>query len=145
MLTQTANPLLVIPITESKKEERIVTRNPTDIAGLTRRLAARDEQAFTEFHGRYFDRLYRFLIVLTRGHEQEAEEALQQTLLRVIRYARPFDSEEAFWCWLKAIARSTVRDAGRKQQRYSALLQRFAFFRRRPLSDENVSDPEENL
>ena len=44
----------------------------------------------------------------------------------MIRYVRVFESEEVFWSWLKAIARSAARDANRKQQRYTALLERFA-------------------
>src|ERR1041385_3954857 len=81
-----------------------------DIELLTRSLAAGDELAFEQFHSLYFDRLYRFLLVVTRGQEHDAQEALQQTLLRVIRYARVFRSEEAFWCWLKVVARSAARD-----------------------------------
>jgi RNA polymerase sigma-70 factor (ECF subfamily) len=97
---------------------------------MTRGLAAGDEGAFREFHAVYFDRLYQFLLVVARGQEHEAQEALQQTLLRVLRYARVFESEEVFWSWLKLLARSAARDAGRKQHRYRALLQKFALFRR---------------
>jgi RNA polymerase sigma-70 factor (ECF subfamily) len=96
------------------------------IAALTQRLAAGDESAFREFHALYFDRLYQFLLVVARGQEHEAREALQETLLRVARHAQPFAEEEAFWCWLKAVARNAARDAGRKRTRYTALLQRFA-------------------
>jgi RNA polymerase sigma-70 factor (ECF subfamily) len=101
-----------------------------NVRELTRGLTAGDERAFCEFHSRYFDRLYQFLLVVARGCEDEAREALQHTLLRVVRYARVFDSEEAFWCWLKVLARSAARDAGRKQHRYLALLQDFARGRR---------------
>lgn len=94
---------------------------------MTRRLVAGDEAAFSEFHAQYFERLYRFLLVVSHGQEQEAQDALQQTLLRLIRYVRVFESEEVFWSWLKVVARSAARDANRKQQRYSALLERFAF------------------
>ncbi|HVY68617.1 MAG TPA: hypothetical protein VHH73_01740, partial [Verrucomicrobiae bacterium] len=72
---------------------------PAGITALTRRLAAGEEAAFREFHAQYFDRLYQFLIVVARGQEHEAREALQETLIRVARYARPFADEEAFWCW----------------------------------------------
>lgn len=96
------------------------------IALLTRGLAAGNEAAFREFHAAYFDRLYQFLLVVTRGHEDQAQEALQQTLLRVVRYARAFECEAAFWSWLKVLARSAARDAGRKQRRYCALLADFA-------------------
>jgi RNA polymerase sigma-70 factor (ECF subfamily) len=99
---------------------------PAGIVLLTRRLAAGDEDAFREFHTQYFDRLYRFLLVVTRGHEHEAQEALQETLLRVARSARAFESEENFWCWLKTVARNAARDGGRKRRRYFALLENFA-------------------
>jgi RNA polymerase sigma-70 factor (ECF subfamily) len=102
------------------------TSSETVTAVFTTRLAAGDEGAFREFHAAYFDRLYAFLLVVTRGREDEAQEALQQTMLRVLKYARAFDSEDAFWSWLKVLARSAARDAGRKQQRYSSLLQDFA-------------------
>jgi RNA polymerase sigma-70 factor, ECF subfamily len=97
-----------------------------DIAALTAGIRAGNEDAFRTFHELYFDRLYRFLLVVTRGNEHEAREALQETLLRVIRYARKFENEEIFWSWLKVVARSVVRDAGRKQHRYLNLLQKFA-------------------
>ena len=95
------------------------------VARLTCSLAAGEEEAFREFHAQYFDRLYQFLLVVSRGQEHEAQEALQETLLRVLRYVRRFDTEEAFWGWLKVVARSAARDAGRKRRRYLALLQNF--------------------
>ncbi len=113
-----------------------------DLVRVTRGLAAGDEAAFREFHARYFDRLYRFLLVVTRGQEDQAQEAVQQTFLRVLRYARVFESEEVFWGWLKALARSTARDAGRQRHRYLALLERFALFRR--VEAESPGNPEED-
>jgi RNA polymerase sigma-70 factor (ECF subfamily) len=107
-------------------EVRIAEPAPTPTARLTGRLAAREEEAFREFHDLYFDRLYQFLLVVVRGQEQDAREALQDALLRVARYARPFETEAAFWDWLKVVARSAARDQGRKHRRYLALLQRFA-------------------
>jgi len=98
----------------------------TATALLTRRLAAGEEEAFREFHRLYFDRLYHFLLAVTRGQEQEAQEALQETLLRLLRHPRVFTEEDVFWCWLKAVARNTARDAHRKHRRYFALLQNFA-------------------
>ena len=127
MSSAITNALLTIrlPVTQAV-EARSTSDSSRDIGMLTRGLAAGDDRAFCEFHNRYFDRLYQFLLVVARGREDEAREALQQTLLRVVRYARMFDSEDAFWCWLKVLARSAARDAGRKQHRYLALLQNFA-------------------
>ncbi|MCW5554280.1 MAG: sigma-70 family RNA polymerase sigma factor [Verrucomicrobiae bacterium] len=124
----TANAQSVFSLTGAPLVETSATPGAMDnrMQQLTRRIAAGEEAAFREFHEAYFDRLYQFLLVVTRGQESEAQEALQQTLLRVVRYARKFDSEAAFWSWLKVVARSTARDAGRKQRRYLTLLQRFA-------------------
>ena len=107
-------------------EASIPKAQPDGTAVLTRRLAQGDEAAFREFHALYFDRLFQFLLVVARGQEHEAQEALQETLLRVVRYVRAFETEEAFWGWLKVVARTAARDRGRKQQRYLALLERFA-------------------
>jgi RNA polymerase sigma-70 factor (ECF subfamily) len=98
----------------------------TDIATLTAGIRAGNEEAFRQFHALYFDRLYQFLLVVARGNEDEARDALQETLLRVVRYARRFENEEVFWSWLKAIARTAARDGGRKQNRYLRLLRNFA-------------------
>lgn len=98
---------------------------PGDVSRLTRGLAAGSEDDFREFHRLYFARLYQFLLVVARGEEQEAKEVLQETLVRVARYVRPFESEEVFWSWLKRVARSAAQDRGRKHQRYSALVRRF--------------------
>ena len=138
------NPLLSLPLIGGKAVEG--SEHPVDqaeILHLTRQLAAGDERAFGEFHERYFGRLYQFLLVVVRGQEQQAKDALQETMLRVARYARPFESQEVFWCWLKVLARSAARDAGRKQQRYGRLLERFAL--RVRLHYSQPSDREESL
>lgn len=93
---------------------------------LTRRLAAGDDAAFREFHDRYFDALYAFVLVICRGDVTGAQDVLQETLLRVARYARPFPEEEVFWRWLKMVARSAARDAARKQHRHLDLLRNYA-------------------
>jgi RNA polymerase sigma-70 factor (ECF subfamily) len=127
VLTSTVNPLLSLRLNRTSTVANMTPSPALDdeIRRLTCQLATGDETAFREFHGRYFDRLYQFLLVVARGREIEAQEALQLTLLRVLRYGREFVSEDAFWSWLKVLARSAARDAGRKEQRYLALLRRF--------------------
>lgn len=110
---------------------------------LTSRLAAGEEDAFREFHDIYFGRLFRYLLVLTRGKEEEAEEALQETFCRVARYIRPFATKEVFWCWLTRLARSAVRDGGRKRLRYFNLLEKY-FHRWLPLTASSKEE-EENI
>ncbi len=129
----------------------VATGNPpiapavdTSVGQLTRRLAKGDEEAFRDFHDRYFNRLYRYLLVLSRGQETEAREALQETFCRVVRYVRPFDDEEVFWCWLARLAQSAARDAGRKQQRYWNLLQGY-WHRWRPVQAVQTDEREDEL
>ncbi len=126
--TPAANPLLTVKLPGIPSVAEAPGNPPAAdaIKVLTQRLAAGDEEAFRRFHQLYFDRLYQFLLSVARGREQEARDALQETFVRVARSARRFDSEEVFWCWLKAVARNAARDAGRKQRRYFDFLQRFA-------------------
>jgi RNA polymerase sigma-70 factor (ECF subfamily) len=112
-------------LTETRHPARAESAATAGIAGLTRHLAAKDEAAFREFHARYFDRLYQFLLVVARGQEHAAQEAVQETMLRVARRARVCADEEEFWCWLKAVARNAARDGGRRESRYRVLLEKF--------------------
>src|SRR5438128_10786260 len=96
----------------------------TDIAALTGRMTAGDEDAYRMFHELYFQRLLRYLLVVTGGREEAAREALQLALLRVVRHIRKFDSDEAFWSWLTVLALSDVVDEQPKQHRYRAVLDR---------------------
>ncbi len=114
------------------------------IAALTRGLAAGDEAAFREFHRRYFDRLLRLALVLTRGDQAAAGDVVQDTFCRVVRHARRFDDEEVFWCWLAALARSAAHDAGRKRRRYLALLENYVR-RWLPLQTEPAVEHEQLL
>jgi RNA polymerase sigma-70 factor (ECF subfamily) len=101
-------------------------REPLDVAALTRRMVAGDESAYRIFYEAYFDRLWRYLIVVTSGNEDASREALQATLTRVVRHIRVFSSEPVFWSWLTVLARSALTDQTRKRRRYLAFLDRFS-------------------
>jgi RNA polymerase sigma factor (sigma-70 family) len=96
-----------------------------EITAITREMARGDEDAFRHFHVLYFHRLLRYLIVVARGDEHAARDALQETLTRVARHVKAFESEVAFWAWLTRIARSSAIDAGRRESRFRAFLHRF--------------------
>jgi RNA polymerase sigma-70 factor (ECF subfamily) len=98
----------------------------TNVFELTTRMVAGDEEAFRLFHEDYFDRLYRYLIVVTGGNEQMALDGLQETLLRVAKYIRCFDQAEVFWSWLTVLARSSARDGARRQKSYLRMLTGYA-------------------
>jgi len=103
----------VIPLTATEERE---------IAVLTARMQAADEEAFGLFHERYCDRLFRYLLVFCRGDEPLARDLLQATMLKVVRAIRVFDAEEAFWNWLAAIARNAFFDHIRQLRRAPKVL-----------------------
>jgi len=103
---------------------------PLDVAALTRRMAAGDELAYRTFYDAYFNRLSRYLLVVTAGDEDAAREALQSALVRVVRHIKVFPSEAVFWSWLTLLARSALSDQTRKRRRYLAFLDRFTWHTR---------------
>jgi len=88
-------------------------------------MAGGDETAYRIFYDAYFNRLLRYLLVVTGGNEEASREALQLALVRVVRHIKPFAAEEKFWSWLTVLARSALADEGRKRRRYFAFLERF--------------------
>jgi RNA polymerase sigma-70 factor (ECF subfamily) len=117
---------------------------PPDVPALTARMSRGEETAFHEFYRLYFNRLLRYLFVVTGGREEIAREALQLAFVRVARHVRRFDSEAAFWNWLAVLARNCVADEMRKRNRYQSLLARF-FQQRPPAADSQGNDADERL
>jgi RNA polymerase sigma-70 factor (ECF subfamily) len=109
-----------------KSDQSSDPRAVPDAAALTRAMARGDEAAYRIFYEAYFDRLLRYLLVVTGGNEQAAREALQAALVRVVRYMKPFESEEKFWSWLTVLARSALADESKKQRRWFAFLEKFS-------------------
>ena len=110
---------LFAPLTQVSPEE------PLDVPGLTRRMKQGDETAYRTFYDAYYHRLWRYLLVVTAGDEEATAEALQSTLIRVVRYVKIFSAEESFWGWLTVLARSALSDQRRGRNRYMAFLGRF--------------------
>jgi RNA polymerase sigma factor (sigma-70 family) len=123
-------PAFLSPPTEIIATMATEPKPPPDVLTLTARLSRGDEAAFHEFYKIYFNRLFRYLIVVTNGQEEIAREALQLTFVRVARHVRKFDSETAFWNWLAVLARNCAVDELRKRNRQQNLLARF--FQQRP-------------
>jgi len=105
-------------------------------------MAKGDELAYRTFYDGYFHRLSRYLLVVTAGDEDVAREALQATLVRVVRHIKPFPDEAVFWSWLTVLARSALSDLSRKQRRYLAFLDRFTQHARvqQAVSDDHEAD-----
>lgn len=92
------------------------------IRGMTARMVNGDETAFREFYECYCDRLFRYLLVLTRGNEDFARDLLQTAMTKIVRRSREFRDEARLWNWIAAIARNSFIDALRRMQRAPQLV-----------------------
>jgi RNA polymerase sigma-70 factor (ECF subfamily) len=108
-------------------------------------MAGGDETAYRNFYAAYFDRLLRYLLVVTGGNEETAREALQLALVRVVRHVKVFESEKKFWSWLTVLARSALADESRKRRRYFAFLDRFMWHQKTGPSAMNNGEMDEQL
>ena len=109
------NALVISPVSMKPSE-------PMPILSWTRALARGEEEAFRRLYDVYFLRLYRYLLVAAYGNEVMAQDAVQETMIRVARKVRPMGSEEDFWRWLTTVARNVLRDQARRQNRYRGML-----------------------
>lgn len=79
------------------------------------------EDSFNYFYELYADRIYRYLLVLSAPHEHIAREAMQETILRVLRYLKETDDEKVLWGYLRRMAKTSMIDIIRKHQRVSKI------------------------
>lgn len=103
-------------------------QKPPDPVWMAEGILKGDENAFNRFYDFYVDRLYRYLIVVAPREEPLVREALQETMLRVLRHIKPFEEEAVLWGWLTRVAKSVLFDLLRKKKR--------TVLRERPLSRE---------
>jgi len=104
-----------------------------------------DETAYQTFYENYYDRLWRYLLVVAAGDEEAAIEAVQATFLRVVRHIKVWPDDAAFWGWLTVLARSAFSDQRRKRRRYLAFLDRFAWHSRPEPSGPDPDSTEAGL
>ena len=95
---------------------RAAVRDDT-ILTMTTGIAKGDEGAFNRFYDAYFPRIHRYLLVLAGGREEMVKDAVQDTMFRVIRYAKSFDGEAGFWNWLRKVSKTALIDQARRRKR----------------------------
>lgn len=90
--------------------------NATDDRTLAASCARGDHDAFEEIYRRWGSRL-KSVAFNHLGDRAEAEDAVQETLIKVHRSAATFNGEAAFSTWLIRILVNTCFDILRKRQR----------------------------
>ena len=87
---------------------------------LFARFAAGDKEAFGRLVARYRNPLYNYLVRVLRDRAL-AEDAFQETFLRVYQNAGNFDASKSFKTWLFAIATNVARDELKKRRREKSI------------------------
>jgi RNA polymerase sigma-70 factor, ECF subfamily len=110
---------------------------------VTQGMVAGSQSAFAEFYNVVFDKLYRLLLVQSRGDEDLARELVQAVMIRTARHACAFGNERMLWGWLRQVARSCHVDWLRKKRREPQGIS-LELFAERP-AEETANEDEELL
>jgi RNA polymerase sigma factor (sigma-70 family) len=89
---------------------------------LTAAIARGDEMAFEEFYDLYNARLFRLVVVLSRGDETITDEVVQSAMLTAAAKLRPLETEQHLWNWLAQVARQHLIKVWRHRKREPALV-----------------------
>lgn len=86
------------------------------VAALVRRAQAGDEPAFEGLVRRFYGQIHRWALSRT-GDRDEADDVVQETLVRLHRHLGRFDNRSRFTTWLYQVTRSAAADQHRKRER----------------------------
>lgn len=98
------NTLSITPKTEE---------NPSD--GELVKQSLKNPNAFGEIVERYWERLFRYVRRISFSTDEDIEDILQETFIKVYRNLNDFDGDLTFSTWIYHICRNTVIDAIRKK------------------------------
>lgn len=85
-------------------------------------IAEGDEAAFAELYDLYQGRLFRLVLVLSRGDEEAAREVVQSAMLTAAAKLRSVEGEAHLWHWLARVASQHLGKIWRQRQRESDIL-----------------------
>lgn len=110
-----------------------------DDQSLVRRvLEQSDHTAFEYLISRYRESIYRLMLART-GSQQDADDLVQETLIKVYINLRRYDTHYTFGQWIYTIARNTLIDSKRKRHEDFSLDDRFS------LSESLSPSPEQSV
>ena len=98
------------------------------VSDLTRQMRAGSDEAWNEFHRRYYLSLLRYAASRVAGAD-DVGEVVQQAYLRIARHLKTFADEADFWRWLACVVRCVAVDHHRGVARRTLLLEKFALWR----------------
>ena len=110
------------PTVETASVQSSRAEADADARRLVTAIARGDEESFGKFYERYHRRLFRFALVLGRGEETLAQDAVQMAFITAAKKLRSAQSEEHLWNWLARVARQHLAKAWRHRQRNAAFI-----------------------
>jgi RNA polymerase sigma factor CnrH len=109
-------------IVETSRETTTQSAADAEARQLVAAIARGNEAAFDQLYERYHRRLLRLALMLGRGDEFLAHEAVQGTFIVAAEKLRRVDGEAHLWNWLAQIARQQIGRACRQRKRDAAVL-----------------------
>ncbi len=116
-------------------EEYIIADDATLVALV---LNEGDHTAFESLVGRYRESIYHLMLARS-GSQQDADDLLQETLIKVYINLSRYDTNYTFGQWIYTIARNTLIDMKRKRHEDFSLDDRFS------LSESAMPSPEQRV
>jgi len=95
-------------------EVQVGVATPDEV--LVDRARSGDREARDELFRRHLGIAYRVAYRLL-GHDQDAQDAVQEGVLKAYRHFRDFDGRSGFRTWLLKIVTNAALDSGRKRKR----------------------------
>ncbi len=111
---------------------------------LTTAIASGDPEAFARIYKAKFDFVLRVVRTTTRFDEQASLDMVQDAMMRVVRYMKPFEDEKALDSWLARIAINVAldylkRDRRRRMRELASMNGRFQ------VAQERIEDVSEKV
>ena len=106
---------------------------------LMHRFSGGDVRAFGKLYARHQSRVYGFCRNLT-GDAAAAQDLVQESFLRVLRYGAGFDSRSRFSTWLFRVTRNVCNDYLTSQNKEADRLSRYADEAGTTVSHQNDAD-----
>jgi RNA polymerase sigma factor (sigma-70 family) len=91
-----------------------------DVRRLTSEIASGNPEAFARLYRARFAHMYAAARSATRFDEGACLDIVQDTMMRVIRYMKPFEDVRALDNWLTCVTRSVAYDHLRRERRRRA-------------------------
>ncbi len=114
-------------------------------AALIAAIAEMDERALDELYGRYHRQCFSFALRILNA-EPDAEEAVQETFVRVWRGAKQYDRERAgTGSWILSITRNLCLDELRRRRRRAVEVPSLEGAQERPSADRTDIEAERGI